>query len=154
MPEISLAKIDSDASLRFAGLYNVEGTATTSFRAREPISLKCSFDVARPIAGLQFSFAVLDFKQERLFYSTASMADPPLSVESAGKHTLAAEIPARLLLPGRYFINLALHTPKTKLYDSRPRVLSFQVHAGMGDNYDGFSGEDLGKIYADVKWRV
>src|SRR5581483_3442542 len=92
MPEISFAKSESDASLRFAGLYNVEGTATTSFRTREPICLKCSFDVGREIAGLQFSFAVLDFKQERLFYSTASMADPPLSVESPGKHTLAAEI--------------------------------------------------------------
>jgi lipopolysaccharide transport system ATP-binding protein len=151
-PEIDFPPIDSDATLRFAGLYAPKNRATTSFTASEPVLLKCSFDVRREIEGLQFSFAVLNFKHERLFYSTVSMADPPLSVESAGKHTLAASIPGRLLLPGRYFITLALHTPKTKLYDVRREALSFRIVAAMTDRYDGFSGDDLGQVYANVKW--
>jgi len=152
-PEINFSPIDSDATLRFAGLYAPKGRATTSFSANEPVLLECSFDVRREIEGLQFSFAVLNFKHERLFYSTVSMAEPPLSVESAGKHTLTALIPSRLLLPGHYFVTLALHTPKTKLYDVRREALSFRVVAAMTDRYDGFSGDDLGQIYANVKWQ-
>jgi lipopolysaccharide transport system ATP-binding protein len=153
-PEIDFPPLGSEATLRFAGLYGSNGQATSAFRPSEPISLKCSFDVQREIEGLQFAFAVLNFKQERLFYSTVSMADPPLSVGSAGKYTLAAEIPGRLLLPGHYFITLALHTPKTKLYDVRRQALSFQIVATIDDRYDGFSGDDLGKIFANVKWRL
>src|SRR5262249_33303963 len=151
-PEINFSPIDSEATLRFAGLYAPKGRATSSFSASESVLLKCSFDVRREIEGLQFSFAVLNFKHERVFYSTVSMADPPLSVESAGKHTLTALIPGRLLLPGHYFVTLALHTPKTKLYDARREALSFRIVAATTDRYDGFSGDDLGQIYANVKW--
>ena len=80
------------------------------------------------------------------------MANPAVSVEAPGKHHIAALIPARLLLPGRYSINLALHTPKTLLYDLRKQALSFRIVATAGDGYDGFAGDELGHVYADVKW--
>lgn len=152
-PEIHFPSIDSAAKLCFAGLYGPEGQPTTSFTANEPILLKCAFELQREIEGLQFAFAVLNFKHERLFYSTVSMADPPLSVESAGNHTVTALIPARLLLPGQYFITLALHTPKTKLYDLRKQALGFRIVATMADRFDGFAGDELGQIFADVKWQ-
>ena len=151
-PEIHFPPIESAAKLRFAGLYGPEGQATASFATTEPVLLKCSFDVQREIEGLQFSFAVLNFKHERLFYSTVSMAKPALSVEAAGSHTLSALIPGRLLLPGHYFITLALHTPKTKLYDLRKEALGFRIVPTMADRFDGFAGDDLGQIFADVKW--
>lgn len=152
-PEIDFSPIDSDATLRFAGLYRAKGKAISSFSVTEPVLLKSVFDVRREIEGLQFSFAVLNFKHERVFYSTVSMADPPFSVESPGRHTLTAEIPGRLLLPGHYFITLALHTPKTKLYDLRKQALSFRVVATMADRFDGFAGDELGQIFANVKWQ-
>jgi lipopolysaccharide transport system ATP-binding protein len=152
-PEIDFAPIDSEANFKFAGLYNPKGQATTFFSVGEPILLKCSFKVRRQIEGLQLSFAVLNFKHERLFYSTISMADPPISVEAAGEHNISARIPGRLLLPGRYSVILALHTPKTKLYDIRRQALSFRIVATMADRYDGFSGDELGHVYADVKWQ-
>ena len=151
-PEIEFSPIDSDATLRFAGLYGPKGKATSSFAVTEPVLLKAAFDVRREIEGLQFAFAVLNFKHERVFYSTVSMADPPFSVESAGKHTLTALIPGRLLLPGLYFVTLALHTPKTKLYDLRKQALSFRIVPTMADRFDGFAGDELGQIFADVKW--
>jgi lipopolysaccharide transport system ATP-binding protein len=152
-PEIDFSPIESDATLRFAGLYGPKGKATSSFAVTEPVLLKSVFDVRREIEGLQFAFAVLNFKHERVFYSTVSMADPPLSVESAGKHTLTALIPARLLLPGHYSITLALHTPKTKLYDLRKQALSFRIVPTMADRFDGFAGDELGQVFADVKWQ-
>jgi len=152
-PVIDFAPVDSEASFQFAGLYNPKGQATTSFSTSEPVLLKCSFKVRRQIEGLQFSFAVLDFKHERLFYSTVSMGDPPISVETPGEHHLAALIPGRLLLPGRYSITLALHTPKTKLYDIRRQAFSFRIVATVADRYDGFSGDELGHVHADVKWQ-
>jgi hypothetical protein len=108
--------------------------------------------VRRQIEGLQLSFSVFNFKGDRVFYSTISMAKPAISVEAAGEHNIAAVIPARLLLPGRYSISLALHTPKTKLYDFRKQALGFRIVGTIGDRYDGFAGDELGQIYADVKW--
>jgi lipopolysaccharide transport system ATP-binding protein len=153
LPEIDFAPIESDASLQFAGLYNPKSEATTTFSAVEPILLNCSFKVRREIEGLQLSFAVLNFKHERLFYSTTSMAEPPISVEAAGDYTISARIPGHLLLPGRYSVTLALHTPKTKLYDIRRQALSFRILAALADRYDGFSGDDLGHVHADVRWQ-
>jgi len=152
-PVIDFPPVDSEASFQFAGLYNPKGQATTSFSTSEPVLLKCLFKVRRQIEGLQFSFAVLNFKHERLFYSTVSMGDPPISVETPGEHHLAALIPGRLLLPGRYSITLALHTPKTKLYDIRRQAFSFRIVATVADRYDGFSGDELGHVHADVKWQ-
>ena len=153
LPEIDFAPIESEASLQFAGLYNPKSQATTTFSSVEPILLNCAFKVRRGIEGLQLSFAVLNFKHERLFYSTTSMAEPPISVEAAGDYTISARIPERLLLPGRYSVTLALHTPKTKLYDIRRQALNFRILAAMADRYDGFSGDDLGHVHADVKWQ-
>ena len=81
------------------------------------------------------------------------MAEPSISVEMPGEHKIAALIPGRLLLPGSYSITLALHTPRTKLYDRRRHALTFRIVATMADRFDGFSGDDLGQIYANVEWR-
>jgi lipopolysaccharide transport system ATP-binding protein len=152
-PTIQFTSIDSDASFQFAGLFDSKGEPTTSFNASDPILLKCSFRLRCEIEGLQVSLAVFNFKGDRIFYAPVSMANPPISVEAAGEHHLTASIPGRLLLPGRYFITLALHTPKTKLYDIRRQALSFRVLATISDRFDGFAGDELGHVYADVKWQ-
>jgi lipopolysaccharide transport system ATP-binding protein len=152
-PEIYFASIESEARFQFAGLYNQKGQASASFSADEALLLKSSFAVDRQIEGLQLSFSVFNFKGDQIFYSTISMAKPAISVEAAGEYNIAAVIPGRLLLPGRYSITLALHTPKTKLYDRRKRALSFRVVGTIGDSYDGFAGDELGHVYADVKWQ-
>ena len=152
-PEINFATIESQASFRFAGLYNPKGQASTFFGTDEPLLLKSSFAVRRQIEGLQLSFSVFNFKGDQIFYSSISMAQPAISVEGAGEHYIAAVIPGRFLLPGNYSISLALHTPKTKLYDLREHALSFRIVGTVTDRYDGFAGDELGQIYADVKWR-
>jgi lipopolysaccharide transport system ATP-binding protein len=152
-PVIEFPPRDTEATLRSAGLYGPDDQARASFSSSEPVLLKCAFKVQRRIKGLQLSFEVLNFKREQIFYSTLSMADPPILVEAPGEYNIAAAIPRRLLLPGRYFINLALHTPKTKLYDRRLQALGFTIVATVTDSFDGFAGDDLGYVYADVKWR-
>jgi len=152
-PIVHFPQKDGDAVLGFAGLYGPKGQTTTSFSTTEPVLLKCLFNVHRRIPGLQLSFDVLNFKGDHVFYSTTSMAEPAISIETPGEHKIAALIPGRLLLPGSYSITLALHTPRTKLYDRRRQALTFRIVATMADRFDGFSGDDLGQIYADVKWQ-
>jgi lipopolysaccharide transport system ATP-binding protein len=150
-PVVNFRAVGSEASFEVAGLYEPEGRPSTSFSSNAPVLLKCSFALQRTIPGLQISFSVFNFKGEQVFYSTNSMAEPAISVESAGTHHVSAMIPARLLLPGRYFINLALHIPHVHLYDSREQALGFQI-VGTPGGYHGFPSEELGQIYADVKW--
>jgi len=152
-PVVHFPQKDGDAVLGFAGLYGPRGQTTTSFSTSEPVVLKCLFNVHRRIPGLQLSFDVFNFKGDHVFYSTISMAEPAISIETPGEHKIAAFIPGRLLLPGSYSITLALHTPRTKLYDRRRQALTFKIVATMADRFDGFSGDDLGQIYADVKWQ-
>jgi lipopolysaccharide transport system ATP-binding protein len=151
-PEIDFTPISSDAPFQFAGLYNAEGQSTASFATTEPILVKSSFTARQAIEGLELSFSVFNFKGEQVFYSSTSMAQPPISVDASGEHEITAEIPAPLLLPGRYSISLALHVPKTKFYDNREHALSFTVVATAADRYDGFSTDEVGQVYADVKW--
>jgi lipopolysaccharide transport system ATP-binding protein len=152
-PVIDFKPVRSEASFRFAGLYGPGGEPTISFSANTPILMKCSFNVGRAIAGLQVAFSVFNFKGEQIFYSSISMANPAISVEAPGTHDITALIPSRLLLPGRYFLNLALHTPNTALYDSREQALCFKI-IGTADGYHGLPSEELGHVYANVKWRV
>ena len=151
-PVVNFRAVSSEASFQVAGLYGPEGRPSTSFSSDAPVLMKCSFLVQRSIPGLQVSFSVFNFKGEEIFYSTNSMAEPAIPVESAGTHHVSAMIPSRLLLPGRYLINLALHIPNVHLYDRRDQALGFQI-VGMPGGYHGFPSEELGQIYADVKWK-
>lgn len=148
---VDLPPINSDASFTSAGLFGPDDEATTSFNANTPVLMKASFTVRQPTAGLQLSFSVFNFKGDHIFYSTISMAKPAISIESPGTHEISALIPSRLLLPGRYFVSLWLHTPNAQMYDAREQALSFQI-VGAVDGYHGFPSDELGQIYADVKW--
>jgi len=152
-PVVHFKTAGSEASFQVAGLHGPEDAPSTSFSANAPVLMKCSFALQRSIPGLQVSFSVFNFKGEEVFYSTNSMANPAISVESAGTHHVSATIPSRLLLPGRYFINLALHIPNVHLYDRRDQALGFQT-VGMPGGYQGFPTEELGQDYADVKWET
>jgi lipopolysaccharide transport system ATP-binding protein len=152
-PVANFAPKQGDATIRFAGLYGPEGQALASFSTSEAVLLKCFFNVQRRIPGLRLSFDVFNFKGDLVFYSTISMAEPAISIEASGEYKIAALIPGRLLLPGSYSITLALHTPKTKLYDRRRQALTFRIVGTMADKFDGFSGDDLGQVYANVKWQ-
>jgi lipopolysaccharide transport system ATP-binding protein len=153
VPVVHFPQKDGDAVLGSAGLYGSKGQPATSFSTSEPVLLKCVFNVHRRVPGLQLSFDAFNFKGDHVFYSSTSMAEPSISVEMPGEHKIAALIPGRLLLPGSYSITLALHTPRTKLYDRRRHALTFRIVATMADRFDGFSGDDLGQIYANVEWR-
>lgn len=143
---------NKDATFTSAALSAPDSEPATSFHPNTPILMKCSFDVRRSIMGLQVSFSVFNFKGEHVFYSTISMAKPAISVDAPGTHDICAIIPARLLLPGRYFISLWLHVPNAQMYDARAQALCFQV-VGSAEGYHGFPTDELGQVYADVKWQ-
>ena len=77
---------------------------------------------------------------------------PSVSLEATGNHLLTATIPRSLLLPGRYFVNLALHRPNMEMYDLRERVISFEVSAN-GFDYFSFAPHTLGQFHANVHWQ-
>ena len=151
-PVIEFQPMESDATFHSAGLYGPNGKATTSFDVNAPILVKCKFTLRRAVEGLQFAFAVLNFKRERIFYSTPSTARPRISIDTEGEHSIEAVIPSHFLLPGQYFINFALHTPKTRLYDFREQALCFRIST-PADADHGYKSDELGHVYADVKWQ-
>jgi lipopolysaccharide transport system ATP-binding protein len=151
-PTVKFQPKPSVAIFRSAGLFGSNGQPTTSFDSHAPIEVRCSFVVRELIKGLQCSISVLNFKREKIFYSSVSMANPPISVESPGDYNIAAMIPARFLLPGRYFLNFALHTPKTHLYDLREQALGFRINM-PADAHHGYASDEVGHVYADIKWR-
>src|SRR5438874_1302829 len=83
-PVVYFKAAGSEASFQVAGLHGPEGESSTSFSANAPVLMKCSFTLQRSIPGLQVSFSVFNFKGEEVFYSTNSMAEPAISVESDG----------------------------------------------------------------------
>jgi len=140
-----------DAYLRSASLSNGDGDPAMCFTIADSVTLRSQFVVRKTQPGLEIAFAVFNFKGERIFYSSSVTGDDPASIEITGTHAIAATIPSRLLLPGRYYINIALHRPNVQMYDYREHVLSFEII--QTGEYSGFPASALGFVHVDVKWR-
>lgn len=151
-PVRELAAIDSTASFTRVELSREDGEAACCFSFHESVTLRIHLTLRRPIPGIEAELAVLNANGERLFHSSSMMAGPSISLEAAGNYLLTATIPRSLLLPGRYFVNLALHRPHMEMYDLRDRVISFEVSTN-GFDYFAFAPHTLGQFYANVHWQ-
>ncbi|HKQ03915.1 MAG TPA: ABC transporter ATP-binding protein [Blastocatellia bacterium] len=150
---IDLKEKSTEAYFCSAKLCNENGNISLCFQMSERVILMCHFQVRAPQPGLEVALAVLNSKRERIFYSSNKMAEVPISIESAGNYAITASIPSQLLLPGRYFINLALHRPNVQLFDYQENILSFEVIQTEGE-ISGFPVSSLGYVYANVIWHA
>jgi lipopolysaccharide transport system ATP-binding protein len=151
MSSVEFVAGSSEAYFHSAGLYDSEGRLGTCFSMMDNLTLKCRFQVQQSLPDLEVAFSVRNFRGERIFCSPNIIGEQPLSIETAGIHTVAAIIPSRLLLPGRYFIDIALHRPNLQLYDYRERALSFEVIQPSG-RYSNFPSSAFGYVHAEVIW--
>ncbi len=151
-PFRDLPSIDSAASFTRVELVREDLEAACCFSFHESVTLRIHFNLRRSIPGIQAELAVLNANGERLFHSSPTMGGPVASLEAAGNYLLTATIPRSLLLPGRYFVNLALHRPNMEMYDLQERVISFEVST-IGFDYFSFAPHTLGQFYANVHWQ-
>jgi lipopolysaccharide transport system ATP-binding protein len=151
-PVRDLPAIDSAASFTRVELSGEDRQAACCFNFHESVTLRIHISLRRSIPGIEAELAVLNANGERLFHSSSMMGGPSVSLEAAGNHVLTATIPRSLLLPGRYFVNLALHRPNMEMYDLRDRVISFEVSTN-GFDYFSFAPHTLGQFYANVHWQ-
>ena len=149
---VTFGPTNAAAHFRFARVRDAAGRTEGFIDMASPITVTAEFAVRSHLAGLEVALAVLNFKGERLFYSSNADAVPWISVEAAGTYRVSATIPAHLLLPGRYHVNLALHRPNAMLFDLREQALSFEVIKTAADHH-GFPSSSLGVVNVDVAWR-
>jgi lipopolysaccharide transport system ATP-binding protein len=150
-PFKELSPVDGHAFFIRVGLSRDDRTPSCCFDFHEPITVLMDFTLQRPLPGIVASFSISNANGEQLFRSAPIMANPPIPVEAAGIHSLAARIPHSLLLPGRYFVNIRLHRPKLEVYDRRDQVISFEITSNGFDHHT-FSAHSLGHFFADVQW--
>lgn len=149
---IELDSRDMDAQFRYAQLSDAEDRLVSQVTTKDTVTVRCTFAVKRYIPGLEVALSVLNFKGERLFYSSSEVTQSAHSGECDNAYRVNAILPSNLFLPGRYFVNLALHRPNITLYELLEQALSFDVIALPGE-YQGFSGADLGIVKANIEWQ-
>lgn len=142
---------ESDAYFNELAMYDFENNLCTRFDVRQPITVLMKLTLERRIEGMEVGISVHDDWGVRVFYSSNTRDDPGTSVEAAGNHMIAAQIPGRLLPPGRYYISATLHRPNMQSYDQREQVLTFDIEE-TGSGLHQYLGADLGYVLVDLKW--
>jgi len=148
---VRFSQTDKPAQLVEAYLSVPGSSREGAYRTEDTITINTHISVRRPITGLEVSLSVMNFKRERLFYTSHVETAECRSVEHPGEYLLSATLPRNLLLPGRYVVNLGLHRPNIELYDYKPEALSFELLRASGDA-PPFTGSALGLVHADVTW--
>ncbi len=150
-PTVVLQPRDRDASFTRAELHGTNGAPRRKFRTDEPVCVVLSFSLKRAIPGLHVSVAVRNARGEKLFYTSNRYATPPAVVEEPGDYALCATIPAQILLPGTYSLNLGLALPNRQLFDFQADAITFEITTEGWERND-YRPEDLGGLLIPVSW--
>ncbi len=152
-PVLALKPQETEAYFTSIGTLSSDDTAKSTFAVTEPIKVWIGFEQKRNVSGLQLGVAVLNYKSERVFYSSNAYNEPPVIFDDQlGEQFVSVQIPAKLLPPGHYALNIALHRPNISMFDYREHVISFDVEE-TGSGREEFYGQDIGYVLVDLKWK-
>jgi lipopolysaccharide transport system ATP-binding protein len=91
-----------------AEVLHEDGMPGTTFECDEPIRIRLRYEVRKPVSGTFLHFALFTIDGIQVLFSDYRDGDPSIAERlGPGLHTFEIRIPARLLAPTAYTINLA-----------------------------------------------
>jgi len=123
LEKLGQAPGDDHARLLRACVRGPDGLASGTVDIARPLTIEIDFEVLAPGPPVSARFSVFNEEEICLFSSSSPPALAP------GRHRAAALLPADLLAPGVFSVDVALASlePATT-HASRPRMLVFQAH--------------------------
>jgi lipopolysaccharide transport system ATP-binding protein len=143
----------SDASFVSLVLKNQRGKPATVFALQEAVTVTLRLLLRKQIRGLQASIALFNYRGDRIFYHSSAYCDPPLFIEQPGTYEVKVELPPKLLLPGPYCLNIALHIPNVQLFDLREHVAPFEIEDTGSGRYD-YPPHACACVFVELNWKA
>lgn len=127
--EVAATVWNGPAGLLSARLTEPDGMGRQAFSMTEPIRIECDYEVVEA-GSFTLSVQVKEFDFSPVTHCTSG--DAGFEIPGAvGRHTVAVEIPALHLYPGRYWIRLALTQSATGIQHELDRI-GFQIEQDFG----------------------
>ena len=117
-----------DVAFSRVAVLNRDGLLVTAFCGDEPVSVEISYVVHRPLAGCQIA-ATIFTSDGTAVLTTADSDQAAVSTlpRIMGEHTARLTIPACLLAPGVYSVQMGAHLPGRSVYDLVDAAVTFEI---------------------------
>ena len=142
---------DKDISVASAKTVKLSGEPIENFIHDEPITIIITCAINRWIENSVMGFFIRDLRERKIF----TTINPEWSVAATvkGELTMTAVIPPGFLVPGKYFITLAISVPGGEVLDWVDDALAFTVIDG-GSEFSRYEGGDYGCVFPNCQWHV
>jgi lipopolysaccharide transport system ATP-binding protein len=129
---------------------NDEGFITSVFKHYDIILLKIQGFILKCFPDIMLGFTITDCHGRRI---TSSQVILDLSNLSVNGNSFVANVvfPKKFLVPGQYFITVALHIPMVQMFDYEANICNFTI-VDAGSEFSMYEGTDYGCVYVDCKW--
>lgn len=125
-----------------------EKEKTSSFSFDEAISVVITADHSAGIPGTHIGVAVLDKWHQKIFTDTIRINEIQIRKKQS---RFLVQIPARTLLSGNYYLDVALFVPHMNTFDYISDACSFEVE-DLGSELSIYNGHDIGNVLIQCKW--
>ena len=139
-------KAESDI-LRIKIVDNAD-TTCNNFEFDQPIKIVFDLKVAGKHLDAYFGIRVRDQLERNIFTSEVQINS---LINKEGVHQLSVEIPEKILVPNKYFLNFALHKPNIELIKLLESPVQFVIQE-TGTGFFNYNGADYGCVLVDCKW--
>jgi len=134
-----------------AEIVNSGGQVTGTIDCADAFSLNLSLNAKRSFDDIQIAVRVTNQEGVAVFTTCNTDVSGGYAKIPAGRQEFRVKIPGHFLAPGSYSFEIAVHTPKVKLYDRVPQNLAINIEeTGSIETYcrDG----RIGIISACFQW--
>ena len=119
-----------------------------NFGYDEPIKIVFDLKVAGKHLDAYFGIRVRDHLERNIFSSEVQINT---LINNEGIHQLSVEIPEKILVPNKYFLNFALHKPNVELIQFLESPVQFVIEE-TGTGFFKYNGTDYGCVMINCKW--
>ncbi|MCH8514220.1 MAG: Wzt carbohydrate-binding domain-containing protein, partial [Kiritimatiellae bacterium] len=141
-------KLDQQGYIAQAMVLDANQERRSKFDYKEGVSVEIRLELREIPIGTVVGASLKDAMDRRLFTT-----QHPLSEEErrAGRVSFLVRLPEKLLAPGGFSFQIALHLPRVKMYDYLHSVCHFEI-VDTGSEFS-YSKDDYGSFLVDCAWR-
>lgn len=143
---------EKEISIKEAKTVNESGTYVSEFGHIYPITVKIKFSINKYVDDAVLTVTVKDLQGRKIFSSQTLIEGDTLD-KNQSENIATMKIPPKLLTPGHYCLEIAIHIPNVRFLDRLEEICKFTI-TDMGSEFAMYEGLDYGCVFADCIWEI
>jgi lipopolysaccharide transport system ATP-binding protein len=136
-------------------ILNHKGDVSSKLEVTHPFYVSMGYEYARKTSGVELEIRIETFDGVAVFSSGHFLPDPTASDDLTAQQAQLryVEIPAMFLMPGRYFVTIAAHTPLVETHDFHEQILGFEIvdNGTCWAKYGNY--RQIGVVMVNLPWK-